>query len=267
MRVIESSSSRRQFAFTILCDLASARKTYWMLQCPSNFSRIPTSLSSLFWYGFKRRYLGQRTSRRDPSCSTRSSSVSSPPIRVRSRTCSIRFQDMLPLDADRDRHREGAVLPTRLIEAEQQQGSCEAEPAVHSPRRLRRAPEPRAAHRVLRHTRGGCRAPAQGRPPLEVPTCPRARPRRRDALRGAPPATRLISARRRPRLARARWTTHASRALALAWPLARRADSRRACMLATSRGGLASARDGVEQRHDSPSVRYVLYYGTFSLSL
>ncbi|KAH9024812.1 hypothetical protein EDB85DRAFT_2150221 [Lactarius pseudohatsudake] len=43
MRVIASSSPRRQFAFTILCDLA------------------------LFWHGFKRRQLGERTSWRDPS--------------------------------------------------------------------------------------------------------------------------------------------------------------------------------------------------------
>ncbi|KAH9171623.1 hypothetical protein EDB89DRAFT_2176697, partial [Lactarius sanguifluus] len=262
--VIESSSPCRQFVFTILCDLASAGKGCWMLQCPSNFSRISTSLSSLFWHGFKRRQLGQRTSWRDPSelldallkclISAKAGSFENlldPSLKICHHSTPIVKAQVFRCVSEKLSNSKAVVIR-------------EAEPAVHPPRRLRRA-EPRAARRVLRHTRGGFRALRKDgdvlvrersslashmhpSPPSEVPIRPRARPRRRDAPRGAPPATRLISARRRPHLARARWTIRASRALVLAWPLARRADSRRAYMLAISRGSLASARDGAEQR-------------------
>ncbi|KAH9172667.1 hypothetical protein EDB89DRAFT_2069559 [Lactarius sanguifluus] len=66
MRVIELSSTRSQFAFYSVRP-GERGKSCWMLQCPSNFSRIPTFLSSLFWHGLKRRQPGQRTSWRDPS--------------------------------------------------------------------------------------------------------------------------------------------------------------------------------------------------------
>jgi len=68
---------------------------------------------------------------------------------------------MPPLDTDRHRHRQGAVLPAHHGKAGQQQGGGEAEPAADPARGLRRAPEPHAARRALRHPRDRRVAAAQ----------------------------------------------------------------------------------------------------------
>ncbi|KAH9172662.1 hypothetical protein EDB89DRAFT_2242781 [Lactarius sanguifluus] len=204
MCVIESSSPHRQFAFTILCDLASAGKSCWMLQCPSNFSRIPTSLSSLSWHGFKRRQLGQRTSCRNPSG-----------LLDALLKCFISAKaDMPPFDADRDRHREGAVLPTRLGELSDSKAVvklnllcilravCDVHPnhalliefyGIHE-----------AVAALLRKDRDVRERSSLASYPSDVPIRPRVRPRRGDVPRGALPGTCLMSARRRPRWAWAR---------------------------------------------------------------
>ncbi|KAH9043487.1 hypothetical protein EDB83DRAFT_1584519 [Lactarius deliciosus] len=283
MRVIESSSPRRQFAFTILCDVASAGKSFWMLQCPSNYSRIPTFLSSLFWHGELQ--LGQRTSWRDPSrlldallkrfISTKAGSFENlldPFLKICRHSTPIAIgiaKAQFFLRVSEKLSNSKAVVKLNLLcilraVCEHQNRALLVErygihEAIAAP--LRKDCD------VLVRERSSLASHPHSSPPSEVQIPPRARLRRRDAPRGAPPATRLISERRRPRLARARWTTRASRALALARVLARRADSRRACMLATSRGNLASAWDGLssDKKHDLPSVRYVLYYRIFSL--
>ena len=87
-------------------------------------------------------------------------------------------QDLPSLDSDRDRHRQSAILPARHGEAEQQQGGREAQPAADPSHRLRRAPEPSAPRRALRHLRGRrVAAPRRRR---------RARPRARTRDRAQP---------------------------------------------------------------------------------